>query len=236
MSFGVAGNSPPISTASPSPPGSAGSFKPMAAPIPPPAVASSGSWARSAQEQLRPARPRRSDQVVAGSRRPVHLWRMPSRSPQRLPPRSPPRSPDRSAPSRTPRLAGRAGSRHGHPLPDTHDNKAEQPAETRAVCQLPEDDMTENQSGCLVPHHTTRSRGRLGRCRAPGHPDNYRICRTRRRPFELPRSAYVTGSRAGPGTRPQPGVRFSRTRRPSGESSSCRAVSQPYGLHSPRVP
>jgi hypothetical protein len=37
--------------------------------------------------------------------------------------------------------------------------------------------MTENQSGCLVPPcHTTRSRGRLGRCQAPGHPDSGRIC------------------------------------------------------------
>jgi len=33
------------------------------------------------------------------------------------------------------------------------DNKAEHTAETRAVCQLPEDYRTENQSGCLVPSH-----------------------------------------------------------------------------------
>ena len=40
------------------------------------------------------------------------------------------------------------------------DNKAEHTADTRAVCQLPEDNTTENPGGSLVlPHHTTRSRG-----------------------------------------------------------------------------
>jgi hypothetical protein len=34
-----------------------------------------------------------------------------------------------------------------------------------------------NPGGCLVlPHHTTRSPGRLGRCQAPGHPESCRIC------------------------------------------------------------
>ena len=49
--------------------------------------------------------------------------------------------------------------------------------------------MTGNPSGCLVlPHHTTRSRGRLGRCRAPGHPDSCRICPHPPQALELPRS------------------------------------------------
>jgi hypothetical protein len=50
------------------------------------------------------------------------------------------------------------------------------------------------------------------------------------------RSACVTGSRGRAGHAPGPGVRASRTRWPGGESSSCRAVSQPHGFHSPRVP
>ena len=113
---------------------------------------------------------------------------MPSRSLQHLPPRSPPRSPDRSAPCRARRRAGRAGSRHRHPLPDMQDNKAEHPAETRAVCQLPEDNMTGNQSGCLVPHTTLRGAGgRLGRCPAPGHPDSCRVCPHPPQTLELPR-------------------------------------------------
>ena len=122
---------------------------------------------------MRLARPRGSDQVAAGSRRPAHVRRMPSRSLQRLPARSLPRSPERSTPCRARRLAGRAGSRHGHPLPDKQGNKAEHTAGNRVVCRLPEDNGTENQSGCLVPHHTTRIRRQLGRCRAPGHPDSW---------------------------------------------------------------
>ena len=86
---------------------------------------------------------------------------MPSRSPPRLPPRSLPRSPERSAPGRARRLAGRAGSRHGHPLLNMQDNKAEQAAETRAVRQLPEDCRTEDQSGCLaLPHYADSAAAR----------------------------------------------------------------------------
>ena len=76
---------------------------------------------------------------------------MPSRSQPRLPPRSLPPSAERSAPCRARRLAGRAGSRHGHPLPGRQGNKTEHTAETCAVCRLPEDGRTETQSGCLVP-------------------------------------------------------------------------------------
>jgi len=43
---------------------------------------------------------------------------MPFRSLQRLPPRSPLRSLGRSGPGWARRLAGRAGSRHRHPLPN----------------------------------------------------------------------------------------------------------------------
>ena len=48
---------------------------------------------------------------------------------------------------------------------------------------------TENQSGCLVPPcHTTRSRGRPGRCRASGHPKSCRICPHPPQTLELARS------------------------------------------------
>jgi len=87
---------------------------------------------------------------------------MPSRSLQRLPPRSPLRSLDRGTPRWPRRLAGRAGSRHRHPLPDRQDNKTGHTAKTRAVCQVPEDKMTENHGGCLVPFHITLGAGRGG--------------------------------------------------------------------------
>jgi len=67
------------------------------------------------------------------------------------------------------------------------DNKAGHPAETRAVCQLPEDNMTGNQSGCLVPRTTLRGAG--------GGSDVARrqviqiaagFARTRRRPLSFP--------------------------------------------------
>jgi hypothetical protein len=112
---------------------------------------------------------------------------MPSRSLQRLPPRSPPRSPGRSARCRARPLAGRAGTRHRHPLPEIQDNKAEHPAETRTVCPLPEDNRTQNQSGCLVPRTTLRGAG--------GGSDAVRrqviqiaagFARTRRRPLSFP--------------------------------------------------
>ncbi len=35
------------------------------------------------------------------------------------------------------------------------DNKTGHTAKTRAVCQVPEDNMTENQSGCLDLFHIT---------------------------------------------------------------------------------
>ena len=62
---------------------------------------------------------------------------------------------DRSGPCRARRLAGRAGSRHRHPLPNMQDYKAGPTEPARAVCQVPEDKMTENQRGCLVLPHTT---------------------------------------------------------------------------------
>ena len=40
-------------------------------------------------------------------------------------------------------------------LLNTQDNEAEHTAETRAVCQLPEDNRTGKQSGRLVHPHTT---------------------------------------------------------------------------------
>ena len=129
-----------------------------------------------AQEQLRLARPRRSGQVVAGSRRAPHVWGMPSRSLQRLPPRYPLHRRTAAHRSGFDALAGRAGSRHRHPLPDMQD-KAEHPAGTRAACQLPETNHDRNPGGSLVlPHHTTPSRGGPGHCPAPGHPDSCRIC------------------------------------------------------------
>ncbi len=37
--------------------------------------------------------------------------------------------------------------------------------------------MTENKSGCLVPHTTLRGAGgRLGHCQASGHPESCRVC------------------------------------------------------------
>jgi hypothetical protein len=176
-----------------------------------------------------------------------------------------------------------------------------------------------NPGGCLVlPHHTTRSPGRLGRCQAPGHPESCRICQHlpqtmpsdewRPRRFRRDRSrragrggpvpglaaaqgpargqgkpgsitasgrlAVTPAARAGSPLRPRrftttialrpwsrsgtgrtldgpvsmrdrvpgqarapgPDVRSSRTRWPGGESFSCRAVSQPHGFRSPRVP
>lgn len=59
---------------------------------------------------------------------------MPPRRPQRLPPRASPRSLDRSATCRTRCLAGRAGGRHGHPLPEIQDNKPEHAAEPALSC------------------------------------------------------------------------------------------------------
>jgi hypothetical protein len=124
---------------------------------------------------------------VAGSRRAAQVRRMPSRSLQRLPPRSPPRSPGRSAPCRARRLAGRAGSRHRHPLPDMQDNKRNillEPA-LSASCR-----MTTGQKirAAASSPHTTRSRGRPGRCRAPGHPESCRICPHPPQTLELARS------------------------------------------------
>jgi len=63
---------------------------------------------------------------------------MPSRSPQRSPPRSPLRPPGRSTPCRARRLAGRAGSRHRHPLPYKQDNKANVLLNP-CCCQMPDD-------------------------------------------------------------------------------------------------
>jgi hypothetical protein len=307
-----------------------------------------------APEQPHPARLRRSGRVVAGSSRPARLWRLPSWSLQRLPRDHPFRSPGRSAPRRARRLAGRAGSRHRHPVPHRQDNKAEHAARTRAACQAPEDTMTAKSDRLPrppPPHYAESAAART----PPGHPDNCRICphppqplsfppvspddlmrpgfpgvgspdsghatgwiwlarssssirvnmpsdegqprrlrrdRSRRagpggrrprcdRPEARPRarpagssaapgrlavtpaaragsplttlqhhhdsraapvvtvwhgrtldgrSASATESRARPGTRPGPGVRSSRTRWPDGESSSCRAVSQPHGF------
>ena len=187
ISIGAARGGPPISTASLSPPGSAGSFKPMAAPIPPPAVTASCGF-RASPGATAAGATSGSGQVVAGSRRRAHFWRMPFRSLQRLPPRSPVHRPAAARGAGLGTLAGRAGSRHRHPLPEMQDNKAEHPAETRAVCQLPEDSRTENPGGCLVlPCHATRSRGRPGCCPAPGHPGSCRICPRRPRTLELPR-------------------------------------------------
>jgi hypothetical protein len=113
---------------------------------------------------------------------------MPSRSLPRLPPRSPL---DRRAAARRAgldALAGRAGSRHGHPLPDTQDNKAEQPAETRAVCQLPENEH-DRKSGAAASSSRTTLRGAGG---SPGAARRQVIqipagcARTRRRPLSFP--------------------------------------------------
>jgi hypothetical protein len=91
---------------------------------------------------------------------------MPPRSLQRLPPRSPLRSPDRSTPSLARRLAGRAGWRHGHPLPTMRGDKAGLTAETGAVCPVPEDTMTEKSGRPpRPPPHTRRSQRRPGRRR-----------------------------------------------------------------------
>jgi hypothetical protein len=95
---------------------------------------------------------------------------MPSRSLQRLPPRSLPRSPERKAPCRARRLAGRAGSRHGHPLLTRRNIPLEPalPASGRKT--------TGQKSGRLPrPPHYAES-GALGRCQAPDHPDSCRIC------------------------------------------------------------
>jgi len=85
----------------------------------------------------------------------------------------PPDRRERSTPCRARRLAGRAGSRHGHLLLDMQGNKAEHTAETSAVCQLLEDNMTEIRVAASFAHHTTRSRRQLRRCKAPGHPDGW---------------------------------------------------------------
>jgi hypothetical protein len=145
------------------------------------------------REQPHPARLRRSDQVVAGSSRSAHSWRMPFRSLQRLPPRSPLRSLDRSAPRWARGLAGRAGSRHRHPLPNMQNNKTGHTAKTGAVCRVPEDTMTENQSGCLVLPHTTLGgvRGAPER-RQAGHPDSCWVVHTPAARFPPP-ARTVTG-------------------------------------------
>ncbi len=139
------------------------------------------------------------------------------------------------------------------------DNKAEHPAETRAACQLPEDNRTENQSGCLVPHATLRGAG--------GGSDAVRrqviqiaagFARTRRRPLGfpglpddlmcpgfpgvgLPGSGHATGwiwlARSSfligvsmPGDERQP-RRFRRDRsRRAGREGRCPASLRPRGL------
>jgi hypothetical protein len=129
----------------------------LAAPIPPPAAASSGLWVSPGA-----AAPGATWGERLGCREQASRARLADAVPEPAAPAtaSPPRSPECSAPCRARRLAGRAGSRHGHPLPDMHDNKAEHPAGTRAVCQLPEDNRTANQGRLpRPPHHTTRSRG-----------------------------------------------------------------------------
>jgi hypothetical protein len=71
------------------------------------------------------------------------------------------------------------------------DNKAEHAAETRAVCQVPEDTMTEkNQSGCLVLSRTTLG-GVRGGSNAAGRQVIQiaaRFARTRRKRLSSPRS------------------------------------------------
>jgi hypothetical protein len=121
-------------------------------------------------------RPRRGDQAVAASRRPARLRRTPSRSPRRLPPRAPSRSPDRSAPCRARRLAGRAGSRHGHPLPEIQDNRRNKLLNPRHLpaARRQHDTKSERLPLSRRPHYAER--GRLGRCRAPRHPDRCRSC------------------------------------------------------------
>jgi hypothetical protein len=129
-----------------------------------------------AQEQLRLTRPRGSDQVVAGNRRPAHVGLMPSRSLQRLPPRSPPRRRDRSAPCRARRPAGRAGSRHRHRLRicrTTRRNILLKPA-LSASCRRQHDRKSERLPRPPMPHHAES--GRPGRCQAPGHPESCRVC------------------------------------------------------------
>jgi len=67
------------------------------------------------------------------------------------------------------------------------DNKAEHPAETRAVCQLPEDNMTGNQSGCLVPApHYAESGGGSDIVRRQVIQIAAGFARTRRRPLSFP--------------------------------------------------
>ncbi len=87
------------------------------------------------------------------------------------------------------RLAGRASSRHRHPLPNMQDKKAGHTAKTRAVCQVPEDTMTEKSERLPrpPPHHTRRSQGRLERRRAPGHRIAAGFVHTRRKRLSFPR-------------------------------------------------
>jgi hypothetical protein len=120
----------------------------MTAPIPPPAAAASpGPPASPGAAAPGPASAQR-----LGRRRDQPA---PARLTDAIPePAAPataitPRSLERSAPRRARRLAGRAGSRHRHPLPDVQDNKTEHTAQ--GVCPHPPQTLELRVSQADVP-------------------------------------------------------------------------------------
>jgi hypothetical protein len=163
-------------------------------------------------------RPRHGDQAVAASRRPARLRRTPSRSPRRLPPRAPSRSPDRSAPCRARRLAGRAGSRHGHPLPEIQDNRRNKLLNPRHLpaARRQHDTKSERLPLSRRPHYAERGAARTlpGATSSRSLPElPVGICAEARARFDG--SARV-GSPTGPGLR--------RPRKPPDAATAPRPV------------
>ena len=203
ISIRAAGGGPPISTAWLSPPGSAGSFKPMAAPIPSPAATASCGL-RASPGAAAPAtsgeRPGRCREQAARAPLADAVREAAAPATAITPPSSGRRPPCRARRAGWPgwlvtqaSSPGDAGQQGRNIL-----LKAALPASWRKT------NRTENPGGCLVlPHHTTRNRGRPGRCRPPGHPESCRICPHPPQTFELPRSPrrfdvpWVSRSRVG---------------------------------------
>jgi hypothetical protein len=109
--------------------------------------------------------------------------------------------------------AAAQGPARGQGQPDPSRPRAGRPAH-RPVGRPAADNLAASprQSRCASVH-----------CPAPGEPW---------KPGQQARPGPGSGRARAPG----PGVRSSRTRWPDGESSSCRAVSQPHGFQPPRVP
>jgi hypothetical protein len=154
---------PAVSTAPLSPPGPAGSSKPMTASIPPPAAPGPASAERPGSCREQPTRALLADAVPEPAAPATAIT-------------SSIAGPQRAAVGSTPGWPGWLATQASSPEYAGQQNGTY--CRTRAVCQVPEDKMTE-KSGRLprpLPHHTRRSQGRLPAAGCRVIEDSCRTC------------------------------------------------------------